>query len=414
MHGFAACFAIVASVAAQSSKCIGDDTCAAKLEDATDASMMQVRGVNGPVGRGGGRGSVLNSRPFLGSADGVLQGSEEGKLAIDEDGVVHTYYLPGATVINEGKTVKFEPPYRFYLMKRPTTDYSNEEDFYMPNYIGKTFTVDIDFGNDGPACGCNLNFYLVDMPVGFPGKDKDYYCDAQCFAGMGCCAEFDMNEGNMHVQQVTNHACTNDYAGHPDWVCSKWGNPWAKTHPSDFGKGAQHTIDSRKPFTYSQRFEKEGGQFTFTTTISQENREVVLRLGPGNSQMNSMSEEIEKGMAFVTGYWFAPDMNWMDGEECGSGPEHCNSHPAYISNWRITSNDAPVPTPAPLPTPPGPAPTPPGPAPNPPGPAPAPPTEGMCCWGDGCTACTTDATNWCNRDIEACSQCSGTWCPQAR
>jgi hypothetical protein len=36
-------------------------------------------------------------------------------------------------------------------------------------------------------------------------------------------------------------------------------------------------------------------------------------------------------MAFVTGYWHSPGMNWLDGEVCGTEPEHCNMNPAYIA-----------------------------------------------------------------------------------
>merc|ERR1719413_81840 len=125
------------------------------------------------------------------------------------------------------------------------------------------------------------------------------------------------------------------------------------------------------PFTFSQRFEVNGDDFTFTTTMSQDGRQVVQRMGPGSSQLNAMLKEIQKGMVFVTGYWFAQDMNWMDGELCGSGKEHCNMNPAYISNWRLTSNNGPVPAP-----------------PSPPAPAPAPtPAGGKCCWGE-CSSCS--------------------------
>jgi len=60
---------------------------------------------------------------------------------------------------------------------------------------------------------------------------------------------------------------------------------------------------------------------------------------------------LEKGMAFVTGYWYASDMNWLDSDECGSGPEHCNQNPAYISNWRITTNSGSPYSPSPAPAP---------------------------------------------------------------
>merc|ERR1712117_738314 len=142
-----------------------------------------------------------------------------------------------------------------------------------------------------------------------------------------------------------------------------------------------------KPFTFAQRFDVNGGDFTFTTTLSQEGRQVVMRMNP-NHQMNNMLGELQKGMALVTGYWFAQDMNWMDGEVCGSGAEHCNMNPAYISNWKITSNDGPAPAPSP------PAPTPAG---------------GKCCWG-GCNNCNDDPNNWCNQNQQNCQGCSGQWC----
>merc|ERR1712176_1037365 len=336
----------------------------------------------------GGKGSfVQNSKPYLSKGKGVPE-AEAGQIMINEDGVFNTGYLPGATTLDGGKTVKYTPPYRFYLMKNPTTDYSNADNFYMPPFAGKTFSVDIDFKRNGPSCGCNLNFYLVDMPWPTEGQDKDYYCDAQCFPWLGCCAEFDMNEGNMDVQQITNHACTRDYNSHPDWQCNKWGDPEVKTHSSDFGPGSDHTIDSGKPFTFSQRFDVSGDDFTFTTTMTQDGRQVVQRMGPGSAQLNAMLEEIKKGMVFVTGYWFSEDMNWMDGELCGSGPEHCNMNPAYLSNWRLTTND--------------------GPAPGPPPPAPT-PAGGKCCWG-GCTNCNTDPGNWCNQNQQSCQSCNGQWC----
>lgn len=345
------------------------------------------------------RSFAANTKPFMGQQrNGGLEASQQGAIQINEDGVTSTYYLPGATTEDGGKTVKFLPPYRFYLMKTPTTDYSNADNFYKPMFVGKTFSVDFHFGRDGPACGCNLNFYLVDMPAGSPGDEGDWYCDAQCFDGKGCCVEFDMNEGNMDVQQITNHACTGKYNGHPDWKCNKWGDPEVKTHRDDFGNGPQYTIDSSKPFTFSQRFDDDNGRFTFTTTLSQEGREVVKVMGPGNSELDAMLMDLRKGLVFVTGYWSAPDMNWMDGEQCGSGPERCNMNPAYIGNWRITTNGNPVPSPPPAP-----------PSPEPPAPAPVPASGGKCCWGSECSDCAEEGDR-CGQSVDDCWQCNGAWC----
>merc|ERR1740129_660154 len=187
-----------------------------------------------------GQGFALNSKPFLAPGKSLV-GAEAGAILINEDGVDHTYYLPGATTIEGGRTVKYTPPYRFYLMKSPTTDYSNRDNFYMPIFPGKTFSVDIDFKGNGPSCGCNLNFYLVSMPGNSIGKDGD-------------------------------------------WYCNKWGDPEVKTHGSDFNAGAGATIDSNKPFTFSQRFDVNGGDFTFTTTLSQEGRQVVMRMNPNHQK----------------------------------------------------------------------------------------------------------------------------------
>lgn len=349
-------------------------------------------------------GGLGNSKPYFSEAGPA---PNYKPLIINEDGELNEYYLPGATILDSGMTVQYDPPYRYYLMRNPTTDYENADNFYKPDFAGKTFTVDIDYKKDGASCGCNLNFYLVDMPVADAGKDGDYYCDAQCFEGMGCCPEFDMMEGNNEVNQVTNHACTDDYTDHPDWECNKWGDPEVKTSITDFGPSSSATIDTSKAFTYSQRFDENGGDFIFTTTMSQEGRTVTQVMGPGNEQLNSMLKVIQNGMAFVTGYWFAPDMNWLDGTECGNGEETCNKNPAYISNWRITTNTdtptvAPTPTAAPTPTV-----------------APTPDDDydggggsngvGKCCWGDGCTACDTEG--YCVASQANCEgSCAGQWC----
>jgi len=271
-------------------------------------------------------------------------------LQINEDGVWNTYYLPGADVIDDGKTVKYLPPKRFYLMKTDTTDLRNPDNYYKLVLPGKIFEVDIDYhGVDGPACGCNINFYLVDGPVSEPGEDGDYYCDAQCFPNKGCCSEFDMNQGNEWVQQITNHACSGkgNYPDHPDWECHKWGQPENKITPSEFGEGSGNTIDSTKPFTFRQEYKvSSDNNLVVDTILIQGDKKVVKTMGP-DSELNVMKSVMDKGMVFVTGYWTASDMNWMDGDSCGSEPENCNGNPAYISNFRITTIGGPTPPPPP-------------------------------------------------------------------
>merc|ERR1719436_1026184 len=70
-------------------------------------------------------------------------------------------------------------------------------------------------------------------------------------------------------------------------------------------------------------------------------------------------------------------------------------NPAYLSNWRITSNDGPAP---------------PSPGPAPPSPGPAPPGSGGCCkFGADCGDCGDDNTGWCHQSAANCEICTGTF-----
>merc|ERR1719400_209246 len=63
-------------------------------------------------------------------------------------------------------------------------------------------------------------------------------------------------------------------------------------------------------------------------------------------------------------------------------------NPAYISNWKITSNDGPAP----------------------PSPGPAPPASGGCCkFGADCGDCGDDNTGWCHQSAANCEICTGTF-----
>lgn len=332
--------------------------------------------------------STSRGRVSLLGVDAIPPKIHQGAIKINVDGVVKEYWLPGATTIDDNTTVKYEPPWRYYLTNHYTTDYSKVENFYQPELIGKTFSVDMFFGPDGAGCGCNLNFYLVDMPASTAGNDEDWYCDAQCFDGLGCCHEFDMYEGNAMVSQITNHACSGKgkYQGHSDWACHKWGDPADKTKAAEFSPGPEHTIDTTRKFTYEQEFWEVNGQAIVTTRMVQGSKRLEKTLGPHNQELNDMFKVIKAGMVFVTGYWYNKAMNWLDGEACGTGDEQCNQKPVYISNWKITSNRGPAPIVGP------------------------PSTPGKCCWGK-CDGCTTGLSGWCSEAAGNCAVCDGTlWC----
>merc|ERR1719384_439360 len=89
----------------------------------------------------------LRSKPYFHGGNGsIMLSASSSALKINEDGKINTYYLPGAEVIDDGMTVKYTPPYRFYLMKTDTTDYGNSQNYYQPILPGKIFEVDIDYG----------------------------------------------------------------------------------------------------------------------------------------------------------------------------------------------------------------------------------------------------------------------------
>lgn len=317
-----------------------------------------------PVGDKGA--FVLSSKPYFQEEKG-LGWDRQSPIKINEDGVENTYYFPGAAMRDDGRTIRYTPPHRFYLMKTPTTDYSKKENFYMPSLLGKTISVDIDLKRHGPSCGCYLTFYLVGMPSAHPGYYEDYYCDSRAYKGMGVCSEFQLAEGNKNALRTANHACTASYSQHPNWKCNKNGDPLRKTTAGEFGIGVDHSIDSSRPFHYAQSFDLQGDDLTVTTVVTQDDRRVEFTMGPGSSELNAMVSELRGGMALVTGYWYQEDMEGLDSEACGNGAQECNMRPAYVSNWTITTNGA---TPAPTP---------------------APPAQrrrrGQCCWGHDCTAC---------------------------
>merc|ERR1719446_437065 len=188
-----------------------------------------------------------------------------------------------------------------------------------------------------------------------------------------------MNEMNAEVVQVTNHACAGkgNYHDHSDWQCHKWGEPLFKTKPFEFGIGKAGGIDTKKKFNFAQEFKMEGNSLVVETTLTQGATKKKYNLGPNNAELDRMMNDgsLLRGMAFVTGYWTDPKMNWLDGDSCGQGAENCNNNPIYLGNWRITTNSPSPPAPPPSPAPPGPA------------PAPAPPSGASDCHSSGTWSC---------------------------
>lgn len=275
------------------------------------------------------------------SSSPLMKGSAGGTyvpIQIEEDGVWNQYYLSVTygpqTTVDDGKGVQYGGS-KSYLMKTQTNDYSDADNFKKLSLPGKTLTVDIDYGSNPASCGCNVNFFLVDMPATSPGEFGDYYCDANCVGG-NCCSEFDLDEANGNAFQVTNHACSSATSG-----CNGGGTPELKWNSGNgFGIGDSYSINTKKPFTYSIDFKEENAgtsnaNLVITVTLTQGDNSLSHVMSGG--EVNTMWQYLAAGMVLVVDYWDASNMFWLDQPPC-SGTEVCNYASSTLSNIRITSN----------------------------------------------------------------------------
>mmetsp|Transcript_83957 Transcript_83957/g.133046 ORF Transcript_83957/g.133046 Transcript_83957/m.133046 type:complete len:411 (-) Transcript_83957:306-1538(-) len=270
------------------------------------------------------------------SKQALNETESEYQFQINEDGKWNTYYLPGATIYNK-RTVNYGINDKYYLMASDTTDYSNAANFHKVILAGKTMIATINL--NGAGCGCNVNFFLVNMPASSPGQYGDYYCDANCVGG-NCCAEFDINEMNTHALQVTNHNC-----GEPpeSWNCDGDGDPLIKFLPGEYGPGSSNTINTDNPFNFSlQALEVIKGSdsenyLQVFARLWQDGKTVMKSMGGQGSPLNSQWGNLAAGMVLVIDYWESGDLTWLDGASC-TAPETCSGAHADLSDMKLITN----------------------------------------------------------------------------
>ncbi|CAK9015922.1 3(4)-beta-glucanase AFUA_2G14360 (Mixed-linked glucanase AFUA_2G14360) [Durusdinium trenchii] len=258
---------------------------------------------------------------------GAAQGNGNGALKWNVDGTMKEYYLPGANIINDGTTVQYGVNNKYYLMNHDTTDYQDASNFEKLQVAGQTLITTIAL--NGASCGCNVNFFLVNMPAETPGEYGDYYCDANCVGG-NCCAEFDLAEMNNQALQITNHNC----------------DPVMRFVPPEFGPGSD-TIDTTQPFNYSLTFHQNiygdgdpNNNLVAYARVWQHDTAVVKSFGGQGSALNSQWQNLADGMVLVVDYWESGSMQWLDGTGCGYGyEEQCGGELADVGNWKLISND---------------------------------------------------------------------------
>eukprot|EP00428_Durinskia_dybowskii_P005127 CAMPEP_0170306928 /NCGR_PEP_ID=MMETSP0116_2-20130129/53868_1 /TAXON_ID=400756 /ORGANISM="Durinskia baltica, Strain CSIRO CS-38" /LENGTH=601 /DNA_ID=CAMNT_0010559039 /DNA_START=74 /DNA_END=1878 /DNA_ORIENTATION=+ len=294
---------------------------------------------------------------------------EEAQLKVSWFGAVVEKHTPGAIVVDDGFGDELpSDPSRgwsmFDSLGKWGTDYTR-----FP-LVGSRFSVDVDLGNPGASCGCNVALFFISAPSAKKSEWGNYYCDANCVGG-NCCAEFDLMEMNVHSLVVTSHTCT-DYQKPPfnsqPWACDHAGGPsvYFGNGKLDYGPGAGFTIDSTKKFKYIIEFPEEDGILRGNVTLVQGEVKVSARM----ENLESMRAAFSDGMALDADSWFAENILWLDGAVC-TLPEACNRKSATFDRLVIESLAAPAPAPAPA-TAPAPAPAP-APSPEPsPDPAPSP------------------------------------------
>lgn len=274
-----------------------------------------------------------------------------GAMKVNWYGKEETKYLAGAQITDDGHgmTLTANPFMKVYLMHKPVMTSSSLADFALLQLAGHRVKVDVDMGNPGASCGCNVAFFLVSMPGQFGGQWGDYYCDANCVGG-NCCAEFDLMEMNTRTMQVTSHPCT-DYRRPPfqsrSSACDHGGHPEIKfgNGRHDFGAGGGYTIDSQKKFTFTMEFPTEDGKLKGYVTLTQNGLTVRQTM----HDLNAVRKPLTDGMVLVLDAWQSRDMTWLDGGVCHA-PEQCNLQSTKFSNFEIVKlGGEPAPGPQPQP-----------------------------------------------------------------
>jgi hypothetical protein len=129
------------------------------------------------------------------------------------------------------------------------------------------------------GCGCLTALYAIVMPATDNTSDPFQYCDAASVGGH-MCPEFDMMEANKYAWRTTGHKCDQNSDGDFTY-CDRNGQCSTDIlldKPAGvFGPGSTTGIDTNRQFHMKQEFHQSNGQFTgYTTTLSQDGREVVL------------------------------------------------------------------------------------------------------------------------------------------
>ena len=275
-------------------------------------------------------------------AVGYVSAANSGPLTITINGQPQTKYVVSGDwakqfVQANGTSVTLNGGGRVYL-GNSNTDHLSTDAYYEINLFNKRLTYDVDMSRVG--CNCNGALYLVSMPAynsgqqPQPGKNGEYYCDANQVGGTYC-PEMDVMEANKFAMASTAHTC--QYVPpHYYSSCDRGGCgtnvlnvDWSRYSP---GK----RIDTNKPFTLSVSFIVQNGNLaTVNNYFSQGSQSVKFDACNAN-YLQWMGKSLP-GMVMTMSLWGTGNggMSWLDGKSGCQGACDLSNSRVTFSNIRV-------------------------------------------------------------------------------
>ena len=237
-----------------------------------------------------------------------------------------------------GSSITLHGGGRIYLGDS-NSDVISPDSFYMMPLLGKRLTFNVDMSNVG--CNCNGALYFVSMPAYNssqklePGKNGDYYCDANKVGGTYC-PEMDVMEANKYAMASTAHTCNYD-PPHYYSSCDRGGCGTNVLDADYNGYGPGKKIDTNQPFTLAVSFIKgnDGKLSTVQNTFSQGSQSVKFDACNAN-YLQWMGYSLP-GIVMTMSLWGTGEggMSWLDGKSGCHGGCNLGSSKVTFSNIRL-------------------------------------------------------------------------------
>ena len=275
-------------------------------------------------------------------AVGYVSAANSGPLTIMMNGQPVTKYVLSGDwakqfIHTNGTSITLHGGGRVYLGSS-NSDHLSPDAYYQIDLFNKRLTYDVDMSQVG--CNCNGALYLVSMPAynsgqqPQPGKDGEYYCDANQVGGTYC-PEMDVMEANKFAMASTPHTC--QYVPpHYYSSCDRGGCGTNVLNVDYNGYGPGKRIDTNKPFTLSVSFiVRNGNLATVNNYFSQGSQS--LKFDACNANYLQWMGKSLPGMVMTMSLWGTGNggMSWLDGRSGCQGACDLSNSRVTFSNIRV-------------------------------------------------------------------------------